>query len=247
VRRSLKYGLCGAVLAGAVVGGTTAFATSASGTPVTLVVDGHAKKIDTKAHDVAGALKSAGYHVGSHDLVAPSPNSKIKDGTKIVLKQGRLLHLIVDGQKRDVWTTAPTVSEALSALGYPMSDFVSVSRSKRLPLTATDIELRTPKTVTVVHDHKTQKVTTTAADVSQLLTELGVAVDGNDRVKPAAASALTPNLRVLVQRVSVRDVTKSETIDYGVQHRSDSSMYKGQSKVVAAGREGSARVTYRVV
>ena len=49
MRRSLKYGLYGAVLAG-VVGGTAAFATAANGTPVTLVVDGQTKKIDTAAH-----------------------------------------------------------------------------------------------------------------------------------------------------------------------------------------------------
>ena len=247
MRRSLKYGLYGAVAAGVVVAGTAAFATSASATPVTLVVDGHAKKIDTKADDVAGALKGAGYHVDSHDLVAPSLNSKIKNGTTIVLKQGRLLHLMVDGQQRDVWTTASTVSEALSALGYPMSDFISVSRSKRLPLTATDIELRTPKTVTVRHDHKTQKVTTTAATVSQLLTDLGVTVDGNDRVTPAATAAVTPNLSVQVQRVSIRNVTKTETLDFGTQRRNDSSMYEGQTKVITAGHEGSVHVTYRIV
>ena len=61
MRRSVKYGLYGAAVA-AVVGGTAAFATAASGTPITLVVDGQTKKIDTSAQSVQGALKSAGYH-----------------------------------------------------------------------------------------------------------------------------------------------------------------------------------------
>jgi uncharacterized protein YabE (DUF348 family) len=245
VRRSIKYGLYGAVLAG-VVGGTAAFATAANGTPVTLVVDGHAKKIETSASDVAGALRSAGYRVGPHDLVAPSLHSHVKDGTKIVLKQGRLLHLLVDGQKKDVWTTAPTVSEALSALGYSSTDFVSVSRSKRLPLTATDIALRTPKSVTVVHDHKTQQVTTTAADVQQLLTELDVPVGSADRLQPAASTALTDGLVVKLQRVVVKEVTKTVSVDYDVVKHNDHSMYEGKTKVVKAGDEGSAKVTYRL-
>jgi len=246
VRRSIKYGLYGAVVAG-VVGGTAAFATAANGTPVTLVVDGQTKKIDTSASDVAGVLKDAGYHVDSHDIVAPSLHSHVKDGTKIVLKQGRLLHLIVDGKAKDVWTTAPTVSEALAALGYPSSDFISVSRSKRLPLTATDIELRTPKQVTVVHDHKTQKVTSTSGDVAQLLRELGITLDGNDRVKPAADTLLKPGLAVRVQRVVTKHLTRTETISYPVVKHNDSSMYQGQSKLITAGRQGSAKVTYRVV
>jgi uncharacterized protein YabE (DUF348 family) len=246
VRRSIKYGLYGAVLAG-VVGGTAAFATSANGTPITLVVDGQTKKIDTSASNVGGALKQAGYHVGPHDIVAPSLSSHISGGTKIVLKQGRLLHLLVDGQKKDVWTTAPTVADALAALGYPTSDFVSVSRSKRLPLTATSIVLRSPKSVTVVHDHKRQKVVTTAGTVGQLLAELQLRADRNDRVRPAATTALRPGLVVSLQRIAVRVVTRTESVGFPVVKRNDSSMYEGNTKIVRSGSAGSARVTYRVV
>jgi resuscitation-promoting factor RpfB len=246
VRRSVKYGLYGAVLAG-VVGGTAAFATAANGTPVTLVVDGQTKKIDTSASDVAGVLKDAGYHVDSHDIVAPSLHSHVKDGTRIILKQGRLLHLVVDGKAKNVWTTEPTVADALAALGYPSSDFISVSRSKRLPLTATDIELRTPKQITVVHDHKSQQVTSTAADVATLLRELGITLGGNDRVKPAATTLLTPGLAVRVERVVTKQLTRTESISYAVVRHSDSSMYQGETKVITAGREGSAKVTYGLV
>jgi uncharacterized protein YabE (DUF348 family) len=246
VRRSIKYGLYGAVLAG-VVGGSAAFATAANGTPITLVVDGHTKKIDTSAHDVQGALKDAGYRVDVHDIVAPSLSSKIHDGSKVVLKQGRLLHLVVDGQPKDVWTTAPTVSEALVALGYPSSDFVSVSRSKRLPLTATSLELRTPKSVTVVHDHKTQRVVTTAPTVAQLLRELAVRVGAEDRVQPAVVSAVKPGLQVRIQRVVTKNVTRHEGISYPVVHHNDSSMYQGNSKVVTSGKQGTADVVYAVV
>ncbi|MDT4912459.1 MAG: resuscitation-promoting factor RpfB [Pseudonocardiales bacterium] len=246
MRRSLKYGLYGAVLAG-VVGGTAAFATAANGTPITLVVDGQTKKIDTSAHDVAGALKGAGYSVDAHDIVAPSLGSKIHNGSKVVLKQGRLLHLIVDGKPKDVWTTAPTVADALAALGYQSSDFVSVSRSKRLPLTATSLELRTPKSVTVLHDHKTQRVVTTAPTVGQLLREVGVPVGVNDRIKPIAASKITPGLRIRIERILTKKVTSREAISYPVVRHNDSSMYQGNTKVVTSGRQGSANVTYEVV
>jgi uncharacterized protein YabE (DUF348 family) len=245
VRRSLKYGLYGAVLAG-VVGGSAAFATASSGTPITLVIDGHTKKVETSASDVAGALKDAGYRVGPHDLVAPAPTTHVKDHATIVLRKGRLLHLVVDGQKTDVWTTEPTVAKALSALGYPSTDFVSVSRAKRLPLGATSLELRTPKTVTVVHDHESEQVESTSPDVAQLLRELDVTVDADDRLSPVATTALSDGLEVRIQRVSVRDVVKTESVDYATRHRNDSSLYEGKSKLVKAGREGSQQVTYRV-
>jgi resuscitation-promoting factor RpfB len=246
LRRSVKYGLYGAVLAG-VVGGTAAFATAASGTPITLVIDGHSKKIDTSAHDVQGALKGAGYSVGPHDLVAPQLGSRLHDGTTIVLNKGRLLRLDVDGQHQDVWTTASTVSQALAALGYPTADFVSVSRSQRLPLGATDIDLRAPKQVTVVHDHQTQQVQTTAATVGQLLNDLGVTVAPQDRVRPALTSAITSDLSIQVQRVVTKLQTERQAVSYPVIKHDDSAMYQGETTVVSAGRSGAQDVTYDVV
>jgi resuscitation-promoting factor RpfB len=246
VRRSVKYGLYGAVLA-AVVGGTAAFATAASGTPITLVVDGQTKMIDTSANDVQGALKGAGYSVGPHDIVAPSLHSEISSGSKIVLKQGRLLHLIVDGKKRDVWTTAPTVSEAMVALGYPGTDFVSVSRSKRLPLGATSIELRSPKTVTVSHDGKSRRVVTTALTISEVLRDLHVTVGPNDRVHPLRATKVKTGMKIHVARVVFKQITTREALSYPVIKRYDSSMYEDQTKVITPGKYGSADVTYRVI
>jgi uncharacterized protein YabE (DUF348 family) len=246
VRRSVKYGLYGAVLA-SVVGGTAAVATAANGTPITLVVDGQTKLIDTSASDVQGALKGAGYSVGSHDIVAPSLHSEISSGSKIVLKQGRLLHLVVDGKKRDVWTTAPTVSEALVALGYPSADFVSVSRSKRLPLSATSIELRSPKAVTVSHDGKSQRVVTTALTIAQLLRDLHVTVGPNDRVHPARVKPLKTGMKIHVARVVFKQVTRREALSYPVIKRYDSSMYEDQTTVITPGKNGLADNTYKVI
>ena len=246
MRRSVKYGLYGAVLAG-MVSGTAAFASAASGTPVTLVIDGQTQHFDTSASDVAGALKDAGYTVGSHDIVAPSLDSHISDGVTIVLKQGRLLHLTVDGQPRDVWTTAPTVSDAMLALGYPSSDFVSVSRSKRLPLSPTSLVLRTPKRVVIKHDGKISRVETTATTVGKALRELKIRLDGDDQVRPLRTKPVTPGMKIKVLRIKTHVVTRHESVSYPVIKRYDSSMYTDQSSVIRAGKVGSAMVTYRVV
>jgi resuscitation-promoting factor RpfB len=245
MRRSVKYGLYGAIVAG-VVGGTTAFATSASGAAVTLVVDGQSKQIKTTAQDVSGALKGAGYTVGPHDIVAPAADSHIASGTKIVLERGRLLHLNIDGQRKDIWTTAPTVEVALAQLGYPASDFVSVSRSKRLPLDATSISLRAPKKVTVIHDHRRQSVMTTNATVGTLLTAAGIHVRPQDLVLPARGSAVRGGEKIVVKRVEARRSTVTESVDYPVVKQPDSSMYTDQSTVITSGVPGSARATYNV-
>jgi resuscitation-promoting factor RpfB len=246
VRRSLKYGLCGAVLAG-VVGGAVAYATAASGTPVTLTVDGHSTKFDTSASSVADVLKDKGYRVGPHDLVAPSPTTKISKGTTIVLKHGRLLHLSVDGRARTVWTTEPTVSAALSALGYPSSDFVSVSRSQRLPIaSATALTLRTPKNVQVTHDGTTQKVSTTAPTVSALLQTLNVKVGPRDLVWPGRYGPIGNDMAISVQRVTTGHFIRHRAVDFAVLKRDDNTMYTGNTKVVRSGHKGTLKLMYAV-
>ena len=243
VRRSLKYGLYGAVLA-AVVGGSAAFATAATDPSITLVVDGNSSTIHSTAHTVGEALSKAGYTVGTHDIVAPSVDSAISSGSKIVLDRGRLLHLSVDGKPLDVWTTAPTVADALSQLGYPSTDFVSVSRSMRLPLSPTAIALRAPKQVTITWDGHRKTVTTTDATVGQLVSDLGIKLGRVDRVVPAAKTTLRPKLQIVVQRITAKRVTQRESVSFSVIRQPDASMYTDQSTVITPGVDGSADVTY---
>ena len=132
--RSVKS-LCVGSVAVALIGGGVAYAVAGTDKTVLLKVDGQTTKITTSADNVKSALASAKYKIGEHDVVAPAADSVIQNGQTVVLKRGRLLHLTIDGKSRDVWTTAPTVAEALKELGYGEDAAVSVSRSKRLPLT----------------------------------------------------------------------------------------------------------------
>ncbi|MDQ2750576.1 MAG: ubiquitin-like domain-containing protein [Actinomycetota bacterium] len=240
----MKYGLYGAVLAG-LVGGTVAWGSVDK--TVNLVVDGQAKQVHTTASRVSDVLDDAGYHVGVHDLVAPAPRVEVHDGSKVVYKRGRLLHLDVNGVRRDVWTTAPTVSDALLQLGYSTADFTSVSRAKRLALGATDITVRTPRLVTIVHDGMTQQVTTTEPTVARLLSDLGIAFSAKDRLSAAPDSILKPNQKIVVGRVKHTILTTTAALPFPVKNDPDATLDKGQTQVVTPGQDGTARITYSVV
>jgi uncharacterized protein YabE (DUF348 family) len=240
----VKYGLYGAVLAG-LVGGTVAWTTVDK--TVHLVVDGQRSDVHTTAGSVGGVLADAGYHPGSHDIVAPGTNADVHNGSTIVYKRGGLLELNVDGAHKSIWTTAPNVEAALSQLGYSTQDVLSVSRAQRLPLSPTAIAIRTPKVITVVQSGKPRTVTTTDATVGTLLTDLAVAVDGDDRVRPAATTPLTDGLKIVVQRVTKRTVTHTGKVPFATKKSRDSALPSGQTEVVTVGRDGLAKVTYAVV
>ena len=241
------YAVAGFALAG-VVGGTVAWAATSDDTKtLNLKIDGESQQIHTTANTVGAALDKAGYPVGAHDVVAPAATEKVHSGEEIVLKRGRLLHLTIDGKERDVWVTTPTVADALAQLGYSTADFSSVSRDKRLPLSPTSIEIRSPKQVTIIHDHKKQTVTTTDATVRQLLTDLRIKVDQDDRLRPASTAVLQNGTQIMVQRVVHKFLVERQSIGFSTSYQQDSSMYKDQSDVARDGKSGVAAVKYAAV
>ena len=244
MRRSIKYGLYGAVLAG-VLGGTLAWTTVDKS--VTLQVDGQSQLVHTVASNVGGALSDAGLKVGAHDLVAPSAQASIHDGSTIVLKRGRLLHLSIDGVNRDIWVTDPSVSQAMADLGFPTTAFTSVSRDKRLPLTPTAIDIRSSKTISLDNGGTTQTVTTSDETVGALLSDLGIVLSGSDTVVPAADAKLVDGATVTVARVTNGQITQVQPIPFPTTQKPDPSLPTGQTKILTAGKDGSQQVVYAVV
>jgi uncharacterized protein YabE (DUF348 family) len=239
----MKYGLYAAVLAG-VVGATVAWANVDK--TVTIRVDGENQKIHTVASNVRGVLQVAHYPVGQHDVVAPGLNARVHNGSQIVLRRGRLLHLNVDGIPRSIWVTAPTVADALSQLGYSDADFSSVSRDKRLPLSPTTIDVRSPKHIVVTADGHARTVTTTAPTVAVLLRELGIAVGRQDLLSAVANSPLRDGETIDVTRVKSNNIVKNHPVPFPTTKVNDASMYVGDSKLVKNGKNGVESVTTAV-
>ena len=244
MRRSVKYGLYGAVLAG-VVGATVAWANVDK--TVTLRVDGQVEKVHTVAGSVRGVLEIAHYPVGPHDVVAPALDARVHNGSEIVLRRGRLLRLSVDGIPRNVWITAPTVAQALSQLGYPDNDFSSVSRDQRLPLSPTAITVRRPKHIQITADGRTRTVITTAPTVAVLLADLRIAVGPQDMLSAVASSPLRDSETIEVTRVRANNVVKNHPVPFPTQQVGDPTMYVGQSQLVRHGTNGVEAVTVEVV
>ena len=244
MQRSLTYGLYGAVLA-SIVSGPIAW--SSVDQTVRLVVDGRMQSITTNASDVAGVLSAAGYTAGPHDLLAPAKSAAVHDGSRIILRRGRLLYLSVNGSETDIWTTASTVRDALGQLGYSEANFISVSRSERLPLTPTSISVRSPMLLTVVHDGQKQTVTTTANTVGQLFNDMGVTVGPFDRVSSPVSAALWTGETVRLTRVMKTSVTQMVKLPFSTKRVNDSAMVSGRTQIVTAGKAGSAMVTYVLV
>jgi resuscitation-promoting factor RpfB len=241
VRHPLRIGLFALVLVGLVAGSVAWLSMDKS---VTLTVDGQARAVKTYASTVGGVLDDQNITVGQHDTLAPGRDARITDGAEIVLRRGRLLTLTVDGRTRQVWTTAPTVQEALEQIGYRQDGlWLSESRSTRLPLEGYQLTLRTPKTITVVADGTKRTITTTAATVGAALEEAGLDIDADDKVSQLSTSPVRAGMTITVTRVTTRTTTTRTVVEYKTVEKSDPDADPGSRTVQTKGVTGLQQVT----
>jgi uncharacterized protein YabE (DUF348 family) len=217
---------------------------------VIVSVDGSAKRVNTFGGTVADVLDSQHITVGPHDAVAPSPGASIHDGTRIAVSYGRPLKLTVDGRERTYWTTDTSVNEALADLGQRFSAGAELSQSRSTFISRAGLNLvvHTPKRITLkVGRTSPRKRTTTGVTVGQALRDLHVSMGSHDVVSPRRARRIDDGTQIVVTRVRVALRPKTQPVGYGTVVRHDSHLYTDQTKIMRAGREGTDKVTYRVV
>jgi uncharacterized protein YabE (DUF348 family) len=246
LRRSVKYGLYGLVIA-SLVGGTAAWAGADGGKSIALKIDGRNQQVHTTASNVRGALASAGVTVGEHDIVAPDLGSSVKSGTEIVVRRGHLLHLTVNGKAKDVWVNADSVEEALSQLGYDSKNLVSVSRAKRLDPGTTNLSITSPKHVTFRVGGKSIPALTAGPTVYDAIADAGIYLAPGDRVSAKGTSVIKDKQVIKIQRVSYGRSVENVSVDYGVTKQSDPTMFVGDDSVISAGTPGVNRVDYQLL
>ncbi|WP_343907209.1 ubiquitin-like domain-containing protein [Nocardioides aquiterrae] len=232
----------------AVAGSTWGY--SALSKTVTLSLDGKSEQVTAFGGTVGDVLASEGVDVGSRDVVAPSLDEKVEDGSKITVQFAKQLTLKVDGSEKTYWVHATTVSRALAEIGRGYRDAdLSVSRSGSIDRAGMTLQVVTPKTLHVkLGAHKMVKRTVTALTVEDALGELGVKLGKHDETKPAPEHLLQDGDKLVFTDVRiVKKHVDGEVMDFSTVEQEDASMYEGQTSVVRDGRTGLRDVTYRIV
>jgi uncharacterized protein YabE (DUF348 family) len=219
------------------------------GHEMTLSVDGRATQIRTTAATVGDVLDDQGIEIGDHDVVVPSLDTPVRSGSRIAVRSGRPLQVNLDGKKSSHWVTATDVASAVRQIGLRLGAArLSTSRGAQIDRDGLSLTVVTPKKLTlVVAGRKPVRTNVTALTVGQALRMRGVKVDGDDVVRPGRGRLVHDGDRIVMDRVQVvRKRVNDERIGYTTVTRSDSSMDKGDTKVVRPGRAGSRDVVYRL-
>ncbi|WP_434600415.1 ubiquitin-like domain-containing protein [Streptomyces sp. A5-4] len=238
-RRLVPQALVVAFLAG----GTSAFI--ANDKAIRLSVDGVPRTMHTFADDVDELLADQGVTVGEHDLVAPAPGEALASGDEIVVHYGRPVTLTLDGQRRQLWTTARTVDGALRQLGVRAEGaFLSTSRASAIGRSGLALDVRTERSVTFMADGRERTIRTNAATVGEALDEAGISLRGQDTTSVPSGTFPRDGQTITVMRITGSKEVREEPIPFTVERTQDPTLFKGTEVVAQAGKQGARRVTY---
>jgi len=159
-----------------------------------------------------------------------------------------LLTLTINGQQRDVWTTADTVDQALVQLGQDPAAFeLSADRSREIPLAGLAVTANALRSVSLsVAGAAATPVQTGAVTVADLLADQGITLAATDTVDPALTTPLTDGMPVTVTRVAVDTVTETVPLPVTDQQVDDPALDKGTTVVAVPGTAGQQQVVSSV-
>lgn len=226
-------------------GGGTAAAIALDKDTVTISTDGSSKTVTTRASNVAGLLKQEGITLGQHDVIQPSLDTKLQEGTAVSIQIGKPITLTIDGKKVTRWTTATTLAKALDQfqLDDP-ANLLSTNRSTTIGREGLNVTVTTPKTVTITTAKGTKSVEVPGnATVADALKAAGIKAEAIDKINPGVNAPVTKDMTVDYKDVHHRPVVVKTQIPFEVKEKDDPELLKGERKVITKGVNGEKQTT----
>lgn len=159
----------------------------------------------------------------------------------------REVYAEIDGKATAFTSKAWTVEEFLESenIEYSGEDYISV------PLTAfihDGISLTIEHAVDykITADGMTKSYKTLAETVGEALAEENIKLGPDDIVEPKLESPVKKGMTIVVKRVTIEEKTVIEKVPFKTIKKDDPSMNHGETKVVQKGKNGKAKVTYRI-
>jgi uncharacterized protein YabE (DUF348 family) len=215
---------------------------------VALTLDGEKKVIKTHADTVQEIFNDLEISLHSEDYLSLKRDTKVKDNLKVVWKPAKQVQMVVDNEKKTIWTTADTVADLLIEQNIALKEFDEVDPKPEKAIKSNmDIAIEKAFQLTLNNGGKKEKVWTTSTTVADFLAGQGITLQPLDRVEPTLDTSVIANTVVNVVRIEkVTDVVE-EPISFAVVKKKDAKLPKGKEKIISTGQKGLVTKEYEVV
>ena len=149
---------------------------------------------------------------------------------------------VSDGEvSRVILTLHTDPYKAVEKAGMTMRDYDLLHVNN----TAASVDIDRAMTIEITADGASTLLYMTGGTVADALARADVTVSKYDTMNVAADAPLEAGMHILIKRVTHRDYTRNETIEYETEVTYTFTLAPGRTKVLQQGRNGVRTVTYR--
>lgn len=222
---------------------------------VEIQADGNTLSRRTQSKTINETLREAGITLKVHDRVliderVIDPHAvlpSIDDTLRLTVQRAVPIQVDDNGAASTVYTTAPTLGEALRQAGLIVYLGDHVTPDLGTPVApGWQVYIRRSRAATINVDGKTISTRTLGANVTELLLQEGIELKDKDYTIPAATEPVRDNIGVQVMRVREEFMTESEYIAYETVWQPDPTMEIDTRATKQAGNEGLKKRTIRI-
>lgn len=225
--------------------------------PIEIQADGNTLLRRTQSQTIVAALREAGITLKLNDRVlvgdqAIDPNGLIArandsvDTTRITVQRAVPIQVDDNGALTTLYTTAPTLGEALRQAGLIvyLGDYVTPDLGTPVA-PGWQVYIRRSVAATISVEGKTVRTRTLGGNVAELLSQEGIELKDKDYTIPAATDSVRDGITVQVMRVREEFLTESEYISHETVWQPDPTMETDTRQTKQAGAEGLKKRTIR--
>ena len=235
-----------AVMLVGVIATIVVFAVANISKDVTILDGATSMKVTTNEKNPEKIIADNGFTLGKYDVLDASQFGK-ENSVLIIKREMTVLFCENGGDAWKVTLPARTVGDVLTYLGMTLGEGDVVEpESFEIIENGSRVTLYKAGEATLSVDGVSTKVATSNKTVKEILKENNITLSKADKVKPSLDTIVADGEQITVVRVSVKEVTEKETIDYKTVKKKDASLPAGSEKVVNAGKAGQKEVTYKV-
>lgn len=205
-------------------------------------------EVSTHSNTIKELFEKENLVVSEYDSLSPSLDTKIVDGMTIEWEQAKEVTISVDGKQSSIWTTEKLVKNILEEANIEVTEHDVVSAGLDTEVGADNkIDIQKAFQLTLVDGLEERQVWSTSTTVANFLKQQEIHLGEFDRINKEMESVITPNEKIAVVRVEkVTDVVE-ESIAFATEKKNDSSILKGNEKVITGGQNGKVERSYEVV
>jgi uncharacterized protein YabE (DUF348 family) len=220
---------------------------------VTVSADGHTVTLLTHADAAEEILNQARVSLSPYDemeIEGALGAGNQRQATKpphITVKRAIPFTLQENGQTRQLYTTAPTVGEALNRAGITLYLADYVQPELKEPLSedlVVSIDRSVPVTLQV--DGRTLRTRTHRERIGEVLADLGVVLTGQDYAVPGLEETLPEESPIQVVRVTERFLIEQDPIPFETVWQPDPDLEIDNDRLLQAGAPGTLQRRIRV-